>query len=113
MPLDSFAGVDRATAERVRRGRYPVAAPLDLHGLTQAEAHRTLESFIALSRAAGRRCLLVITGNGRLSGGVLRAAVPRWLAEPAMRRHILAITPARPQDGGPGALYVLLRRLPV
>jgi DNA-nicking Smr family endonuclease len=97
----------------VRRGRYPVAARLDLHGLTQAEAHRALCGFIALSRAAGRRCILVITGHGRLSGGVLRASVPRWLAEPSLRRHILAIAPARPQDGGNGALYVLLRRLPI
>src|ERR1044071_7216633 len=29
-PLDRFAGVDRATADRVRRGRYPVVGRLDL-----------------------------------------------------------------------------------
>jgi DNA-nicking Smr family endonuclease len=111
-PLDGFAGVDRATAEKVRRGRYPVAARLDLHGLTQSEAHRTLGGFIVRSRRAGSRCVLVITGHGRLSGGILKRAVPRWLAEPELREHILAIAPARPQDGGDGALYVLLRRLP-
>src|SRR5690242_905327 len=38
--LDRFAGVDRATADKVKRGRYPVAGRLDLHGMTQAEAHR-------------------------------------------------------------------------
>src|SRR6266851_9297075 len=61
-PLDRFAGVDRATVERLRRGRRPVEASLDLHGMTQAEAHRALSAFIAGSRAAGRRCVLVITG---------------------------------------------------
>jgi DNA-nicking Smr family endonuclease len=111
-PLDRFAGVDRATAERLKRGRYPVEAYLDLHGMIQAEAHRALEGFVAGSRAAGRRCLLVITGHGRLGGGVLKAAVPRWLGEPELRRHVLALAPAQPQDGGSGALYVLLRRLP-
>ncbi len=111
-PLDRFAGVDRATAERVKRGRYPVEARLDLHGMTQAEAHRRLAGFVAAARAAGRRCMLVITGHGHMSGGVLKAAVPRWLGEPELRRHVLAIAPAQPRDGGSGALYVLLRRLP-
>ena len=80
--------------------------------MTQAEAHRALVAFIAGSRAAGLRCVLVITGHGRLSGGVLKAAVPRWLDEPDLRRAVLAIAPAQPPHGGAGALYVLLRRLP-
>ncbi len=112
-PLDRFAGVDRATAERVKRGRTPIEGCLDLHGMTQAEAHRALAGFVAVSRAAGRRCVLVITGHGRIGGGVLKAAVPRWLGEPELRRHLLAIAPARPKDGGSGALYLLLRRLPL
>src|SRR5436190_11147204 len=111
-PLDQFAGVDRATAERLKRGRRAIEARLDLHGMTQAEAHHALFGFVAGSRTAGRRCVLVITGHGRIGGGVLKSAVPRWLHEPEMRRHVLAIAPARPQHGGAGALYVLLRRLP-
>jgi DNA-nicking Smr family endonuclease len=111
-PLDRFAGVDRATAERLKRGRTPVEARLDLHGMTQAEAHRALAGFVPRSRAAGRRCVLVITGHGRMSGGILKAAVPLWLAEPELRPHLLGIATARPQDGGAGALYILLRRLP-
>lgn len=111
-PLDRSAGVDRATAERLKRGRYPVEAHLDLHGLTQAEAHRALSGFVGGSRRAGRRCVLVITGHGRMSGGVLKQAVPRWLGEPELRPHILAIASAQPRAGGSGALYVLLRRLP-
>jgi DNA-nicking Smr family endonuclease len=111
-PLDQFAGVDRATAERLKRGRRAIEARLDLHGMTQVEAHRALFGFVAGSRTAGRRCVLVITGHGRIGGGVLKNAVPRWLHEPEMRRHVLAIAAARPQHGGAGALYVLLRRLP-
>jgi DNA-nicking Smr family endonuclease len=111
-PLNRFAGIDRATAERLKRGRYPVEAILDLHGMTQERAHRALAGFVAASRAAGQRCVLLITGHGRMSGGVLKAAVPRWLDEPELRRPVLAIAPAQPRDGGSGALYVLLRRLP-
>jgi DNA-nicking Smr family endonuclease len=105
-----FAGLDRASAERLRRGRYPIEARLDLHGMTQAEAHRALNGFVAGSRAIGRRCVLVITGHGRMSGGILKSAVPRWLNEPDLRRHVLAITPAQQRDGGAGALYLLLRK---
>jgi DNA-nicking Smr family endonuclease len=104
-------GLDRRTALRLKRGQLPIEARLDLHGLTQAEAHRDLASFIARASAAGKRALLIVTGKGtREGGGVLRAAVPRWLDEPAMRALVLAVTPALPRDGGGGALYLLLRR---
>jgi DNA-nicking Smr family endonuclease len=109
-PLDSLAGIDRANAERLKRGRHEIEASLDLHGLTQSEAHRALSRFVADSQAAGRRCVLVITGRGRLGSGVLRSAVPRWLDEPGLRGHLLGIAPAQPHHGGAGALYLLLRR---
>lgn len=108
--LDRFAGIDRANAERLKRGMHPIEGRLDLHGMTQEEAHRALLAFIRGARAGGRRCVLVITGRGKIGGGVLRSAVPRWLDEPEFRPHLLAIAPAQPQHGGAGALYVMLRR---
>ena len=111
-PLERFTGIDRATAERLKRGRHPVEARLDLHGRTQAEAHRELCAFVEDSYRDRRRCVLVITGRGLGPDGpgVLKSAVPRWLAEPGPRRRILAIAAARPPHGGAGALYLLLRR---
>ena len=102
----SAAGLDRRSAERLRRGQLAIEARLDLHGLTQAEAHRALDDFVARAQADGKRCVLVITGKS----GVLREAVPRWLHETPSRGHLLGFTPARPRDGGAGALYLLLRR---
>jgi DNA-nicking Smr family endonuclease len=79
--------------------------------MTQEPAHRALTRFIARAYDEGRRGLLIITGKGSADGtGVLRQAVPRWLAEPACRAMILAVEEAQPKDGGAGALYVLLRR---
>jgi DNA-nicking Smr family endonuclease len=100
-------GLDRRTAERLRRGELPIEARLDLHGLTQEEAHAALGRFLGRAHGAGQRCLLVITGKG----AVLREAVPRWLAEGETRARILASSPAQPRHGGGGALYVLLRRI--
>jgi DNA-nicking Smr family endonuclease len=110
-------GLDRASAERLKRGKYPIDDRLDLHGMTQDKAHRALESFIGAAARQGLRCVIVITGKG-LRGlaegsgdlGILRNAAPRWLNESNLRSKILAFTPAQPRDGGGGALYVLLRR---
>jgi DNA-nicking Smr family endonuclease len=119
-PLPALApaaapGLDRRSAERLRRGQLPIAARLDLHGMTQEEAHRALDGFLARAYDLGQRCVLVITGKGFRRGletreGVLRAAVPRWLNEAPNRARILAFTTATPRDGGGGALYVLIRR---
>ena len=105
-------GIDRANAERLKRGRHPIEARLDLHGRTQAEAHRALAGFVHASYQAGRRCVLVITGRGLgpEGPGVLKSAVPRWLEAAELGRHILATAPAQPHHGGAGALYLLLRR---
>lgn len=107
------AGVDKRTAQRLRRGQLPIEARIDLHGLTQEEAHRALSSFLAGSQRAGRRCVLVVTGKGLKPNGetgVLRANVPRWLNTAPNRARILAFSYATRKDGGEGALYVLLRR---
>jgi DNA-nicking Smr family endonuclease len=116
-------GLDRSSAERLKRGRYQIEARIDLHGLTQDKAHRALADFIARAAHDGLRCVLVITGKGlrkldvdegeRIRSddlGILRNAVPRWLNEAPTRGRILAFGAAQPKDGGGGALYVLLRR---
>lgn len=109
---DRLAGIDRRTADRLRRGKLVIEGRLDLHGRFQEDAHRALNTFIADSAAAGRRVVLVITGKGRVSegGGVLRRNVPHWLRLPPCAPHVLAVVPAQPQHGGSGALYVMLRR---
>ena len=108
--LDRWPGVERRNAERLKRGKHRIESRLDLHGMTQAEAHHALLGFIRAARAKGTRCVLVITGRGTFGGGVLKAAVPRWFEEPDFRPHLLAVSPAQPRDGGTGALYVMLRR---
>jgi DNA-nicking Smr family endonuclease len=103
-------GLDRRTWLRLKRGQVAIEQTLDLHGRTQDEAHGALARFLAAARAAGCRCVLVVTGKGLGSGGTLRHMVPRCLNEGANREHIVAFCPAQARHGGAGALYVLLRR---
>jgi len=103
-------GIDRRSAIRLRRGRLPIEATLDLHGLTQRAAFDRLCDFIAGAESAGKRCVLVITGKGLSSGGALRDQVPRRLNLAPNRARVLAFDYARQHHGGAGALYVLLKR---
>lgn len=111
------AGLDKRNAERLRKGQMPIEGRLDLHGLTQEQAHRALDRFLAEAARIGKRCILVITGKGRgtdggITGeGVLRKQVPRWLNQPENRSKIVSFTHAQAKDGGNGALYVLLKRI--
>lgn len=107
------SGIDKRTMDRLRRGKIPIEAVLDLHGMRQDEAHRRLVTFILSCWMNGTRMLLVITGKGTRSaepGGVLRKQVPRWLHDAPLGEKVLTIQPAQPKDGGSGAFYVLLRR---
>jgi DNA-nicking Smr family endonuclease len=105
-------GIDRRTLKRLERGLVSIDARLDLHGMTQEEAHRHLALFLAHHQRQGARCILVITGIGeRTTGGTLRRMTPRWLAEPGNAQRIIAHSPAQKRHGGEGALYVLLKRL--
>ena len=103
-------------ALRALRRRGSVDAVIDLHGMRQAEAHDRLIGFLHRARASGHGLVLVVTGKGGEDGslfdarGVLRRAVPHWLARPDLRPLILGFEPAARHHGGAGALYVRLRR---
>jgi len=108
-------GVDHRLGRRLKRGQLPIEATLDLHGMRRDAAHGELNAFLAWAQARGLRCLIVITGKGRRTPldeerSVLKAMLPRWLNEPPNRNRILAFAHARPQHGGEGAFYVLLRK---
>jgi DNA-nicking Smr family endonuclease len=105
-----IADLDKRTGERFKRGEMAIDAKIDLHGLTQAEAHDRLQGFLAKAAGGGKRCVLIVTGKGAGGWGVLRDSVPRRLNEPALRRHLLAYAQAQPRHGGAGALYALLKR---
>jgi DNA-nicking Smr family endonuclease len=106
------AGIDRRTADRFLRGKMEIDATLDLHGMTQSEAHGALDAFLDRAIARGFRCVIIVTGKGGRTGeaGVLRTAVPRWLNQVRHRDQILSFAPAQRKHGGEGAIYILLRR---
>lgn len=103
-------GMDRRTLERLRRGDIVPAARLDLHGMTQAEAHAALDDFLDRSVRRGMRLVLAITGKGSGGDGVLRRMLPRWIQSGPHAARVLRCEPAHVRHGGDGAWYVYLRR---
>jgi len=98
---------------KLRRGVMPVDARIDLHGLGASEARGAVETFLREKRAAGERCVLVVTGKGDHSPrghAVLRGEIAAWLSQGAASEHVAAFSTAVQDDGGEGAVYVLLQR---
>lgn len=88
----------------------PIEATLDLHGLTKLEAYGRVQHFIIHAKRNGMRHVAIITGKGRGGEvGVLRANLPHWLNEPALRPLISAVAEARQEKGGAGVMHVLVK----
>jgi DNA-nicking Smr family endonuclease len=108
----------RKEKQKLARGSAAIDARIDLHGMTQAEAHGALRRLLHRAQASGAKFVLVITGKGapdasRGDRGVLRRQVPMWLALPEFRRYVLGFDIADTGHGGEGALYVRLRKAKV
>ena len=101
---------DRGTERRIKRGKVEISARFDLHGHTQESAWSALPAFLMREQARGSRCVIVITGKGRLGEGVLRRNFLRWLEMPQARSLVSGYAQAHPRLGGAGAFYVFLKR---
>ena len=106
-----LAGLERRLKQRLARGVQAIDARIDLHGLTQSEAHAALSRFLRAAQRKEAKVVLVITGKGGREHGVLRRAVPLWLGLPEFRDTVVGFETAGPTHGGEGALYVRLRKL--
>jgi DNA-nicking Smr family endonuclease len=103
-------GVAAQALRRLRRGHWLIKDELDLHGLTRDQARESLVSFLNHCEQHDSRCVRIIHGKGLSSKNhepVLKQLVKSWLMQ---REEVLAFVPARPAEGGGGAVIVLLKR---
>jgi DNA-nicking Smr family endonuclease len=95
---------------RLSRERDSIEDRIDLHGFGRFEAEDQLRAFLAGAQARGLKSVLVITGQGRRGGGVIRASIHEWLQSPALRPMVSGFASAHRRHGGDGAIYVTLRK---
>ncbi len=101
-------GIGTEVTRRLRKGEWSIQRELDLHGLRRDDAREALSAFIRDAHRRGLRCLRVVHGKGLGSPGrvpVLKSKVQAWLIQ---KNEVMAFVQARADEGGAGALVVLL-----
>ena len=108
----SRSGLQHKVLKKLRQGKNPIEHALDLHGLTVEQARKELLEFLGECEAAGVSHAIIVHGKGFRSKEkpVIKPMVNRWLRAVD---NVLAFHTAQPKDGGSGAVYVLLKKLPV
>ena len=102
-------GQSPSVLSKLRRGHWVVQANLDLHGMISDEARATIATFLAECKKRGIRCVRIIHGKGlgsRNKEPVLKNKVRHWLMQ---KDEVIAYAQARANDGGSGAVIVLLK----
>ena len=104
-------GLQHVVIRKLRRGQYAIEAELDLHGATVVQAREAVNDFLRNAQEKHQRVVRIIHGKGKSSEDklpVLKGKVNSWLRQ---KNAVLAFCSARPNDGGTGAVYVLLKRV--
>ncbi len=106
-------GLDPRILDRLKAGAICPESSTDLHGLRVENSFEALRAFIRRCWEKGMRCLVIVHGRGKNSPGgvgVLCDRLRLWLTQEPFKRVVLAFCTAKPRHGGPGSLYVLLRK---
>ena len=102
-------GIQKSVLRKLRKRQYRIDAELDLHGLTVRQTKYTLTQFIKDCQSRHCLCVRIIHGKGLGSGTqgpVLKPMLNDWLRQ---LDAVLAFCPALGNDGGAGAIYLLLK----
>ena len=102
-------GQSPSVLSKLRRGFWVVQAQIDLHGLISDEARAYVAAFIADCKKNNIRCVRIVHGKGlgsRNREPVLKHKLRNWLMQ---KDEVIAYAQAKPEDGGSGAVIVLLK----
>jgi len=102
-------GIGIDVARKLRSGHWSIQSEIDLHGLRSDDAREALAAFLREAGRQGLRCVRVVHGKGLGSPGktpVLKGKVHSWLVQ---KNEVLAFVQARADEGGAGAVVVLLK----
>ena len=102
-------GLSRQVLRQLRRGHWVIQDGIDLHGMNRDEAAVAVAGFLNECAGRGLRCVRIVHGKGlgsRNREPVLKSKLRKWLPQ---RADVLAFCQAPANDGGSGALWLLLR----
>ncbi len=112
--IEGWVGVTgKRFLPKLRNGLYSIQGQIDLHGLNRAEAQTAVEDYIIRMSRFHSCCVKIIHGRGINSPtdrATLKESLQRLLSTRRMSRYVVAYASAPSNDGGVGAVYVLLSR---
>ena len=103
-------GVQNGVFRKLKQGKYPMDARLDLHRMTVEKARNEVFGFIRDAFKYDLRSVMIVTGRGnhnQSAEAILKSYVNKWLPE---FEEVQAYCSAQPQHGGTGAVYILLKK---
>lgn len=103
-------GIQQGVLDKLRNGRYPPQASLNLLRQSVESCRQALFRFIVQAEKDNLRSLLIVHGRGREDQShpnIIRSYVAKWLGQ---FEQVQAFCRALPRDGGAGACYVTLRK---
>ncbi|MFO6298470.1 DNA endonuclease SmrA [Rahnella selenatireducens] len=103
-------GVQQGVLDKLRQGKYPLGASLNLLRKPVEQCRQELFAFFCQAQAGNLRTLLIIHGRGRADeshANIVRSYVAKWLKQ---LDDVQAFCVAIQKDGGAGACYVALRK---
>ena len=105
------SGFSSRLLKKLRRGDYAIQDELDLHGLVAGDAKLETHCFVNQCARDNVRAIRIVHGKGRNSAGrrpVLKNMLIGWLSK---NQHVIAVVSTPANDGGTGAVYVLLDKM--
>lgn len=102
-------GVQEGVFRKLRLGKYPIQARLDLHRKTIREARDEVLAFLRQCLQLDIRTVLIVHGRGERSNppALMKSYVATWLTQ---IQEVQCAHSAQRFHGGTGAVYVLLRK---
>ncbi len=104
-------GVQDGVFRKLRLGKYPITAKLDLHRRTLEQAREDVVSFLRQAQRLDTRSVLIVHGKGERSNppALMKSYLAAWLEQIS---DVMCFHSAQPFHGGSGAVYVLIKKSP-
>ena len=100
-----IASLQNRVFDDLKAGKMRWFEAVDLHGCTMEQAREAVLEIIHLAKADNQNVIKIVHGKG--DQGILKTCVNGWLRQ---HRDVLAFVSAPENQGGTGAVLVLLKR---
>ncbi|WP_114767472.1 DNA endonuclease SmrA [Vibrio rhodolitus] len=102
-------GVQDGVYRKLRLGKYPIQARLDLHRKTLKDARDEVVRFLKQCMRMDIRTVMIVHGRGERSNppAMMKSYLAQWLTQ---INDVQCVHSAQRFHGGTGAVYVLLRK---